>query len=166
MNDLLDKVFIRPRISPWGAPVLFLKKKDGSRRMSINYRQSNKVTFKNKDPIPRIDDLFDQLHGASHFPKIDLRSGYHQLKVRDSDIPKIAFRTGYGNYEFVFMSSGLTNAPAVFMDLMNRVFKKYMDLFVIIFIDNILIYSMNDEEHASHLKILLQTLKDRQLLLS
>ncbi|WMV25807.1 hypothetical protein MTR67_019192 [Solanum verrucosum] len=163
LKDLLDKGFIRPSISPWGAPVLFVKKKDGSLRMCIDYRQLNKVTIKNKYPIPRIDDLFDQLQGASHFSKIDLRSGYHQLRVRDSDIPKTAFRTRYGHYEFVVMSFGLTNAPAAFMDLMNRVFKQYLDLFVIVFIDDILIYSRNKEEHASHLRVVLQTLKDHQL---
>ncbi|KAH0671258.1 hypothetical protein KY285_025475 [Solanum tuberosum] len=132
LKDLLDKGFIRPSISPWGAPVL-------------------------------IDDLFDQLQGASHFSKIDLRSSYHQLRVRDSDIPKTAFRTRYGHYEFVVMSFGLTNAPAAFMDLMNRVFKQYLDLFVIVFIDDILSYSRNEDEHASHLRVVLQTLKDRQL---
>ncbi|KAH0713646.1 hypothetical protein KY289_009605 [Solanum tuberosum] len=152
LKDLLDKGFIRPSISPWGAPVLFVKKKDGSLRMCIDYRQLNEVTIKNKYPIPRIDDLFDQLQGASHFSKIDLRSGYHQLRVRDSDIPKAAFRTRYGHYEFVVMSFGLTNAPAAFTDLVNRVFKQYLDLFVIIFIDDILIYSRNEEEHASYYK--------------
>ncbi|KAH0698841.1 hypothetical protein KY284_013056 [Solanum tuberosum] len=163
LKDLLDKGFIRPSISPWGAPVFFVKKKDGSLRMCNDYRQLNKVTINKKYPIPRIDDLFDQLQGASHFSKIDLRSGYHQLRVRDSDIPKKAFRTRYGHYEFVVMSFGLTNAPATFMDLMNRVFKQYLDLFVIVFIDDILIYSRNEEEHASHLRVVLQTLKDRQL---
>ena len=123
LKDLLDKGFIRPSISPWGAPVLFVKKKDGSLRMCIDYRQLNKVTIKNKYLIPRIDDLFDQLQGASHFSKIDLRSGYHQLRVRDSDISKTAFRILYGHYISVVMSSGLTNAPAAFMDLMKRVFK-------------------------------------------
>ncbi|WMV43384.1 hypothetical protein MTR67_036769 [Solanum verrucosum] len=163
LKDLLDKGFIRPSISPWGALVLFVKKKDGSLRMCIDYKQLNKVTIKNKYPIPRIDDLFDQLQGASHFSKIDLRSGYHQLRVRDSDIPKTAFRTRYGYYEFVVMSFGLTNALVAFMDLMNRVFKQYLDLFVIVFIDDILIYSRNEEEHASHLRVVLQTLKDHQL---
>ena len=110
LKDLLDKGFIRPSISPWSAPVLFVKKKDGSLRMCIDYRHLNKVTIKNKYPIPRIDDFFDQLQGASHFSKIDLKSGYQQLRVKDSDIPKIAFKTRYGHYEFVVMSFGLTNA--------------------------------------------------------
>ncbi|KAH0723877.1 hypothetical protein KY290_005311 [Solanum tuberosum] len=164
LKDLLDKGFIRPSISPWGVPVLFVKKKDGFLRMCIDYRQLNKVTIKNKYPIPRIDNLFDQLQGASHFLKIDLRSDYHQLRVRDSDIPKTAFRTWYGHYEFVVMSFGLTNALAAFIDLLNRVFKQYLDLFVIVFIDDILIYSRNEEEHVTHLRVVLQTLKDRQLL--
>ena len=132
-------------------------------QMCIDYRHLNKVTVKNNYPIPRIDDLFDQLQGASHLSKIDLRLGYHQPRVRDSDIPKRAFRTWYGHYEFVFMSFGLTNAPTASMDLMNRMFKQYLDLFVIFFIDDILIYSRSEEEHASHLRIVLQTLKDRQL---
>ena len=139
LKDLLDKGFIRTSISPLGAPVLFVKKNDGSLRMCIDYRQLNKVTTKNKYHILRIDDLFDQLQGASNFLKIDLRSGYHQLRVKDSDILKTTFRTRYGHYEFVAMSFGLTNALASFMDLMNRVFKQYLDLFVIVFIDDILI---------------------------
>ena len=143
LKDLLEKGFIRPSISPWGAPVLFVRKKDGSLRMCIDYRQLNKVTVKNRYPLPRIDDLFDQLQGASFFSKIDLHSGYHQLRVRECDIPKTAFRTRYGHYEFVVMSFGLTNAPAAFMDLMNRVFKQYLDMFVIVFIDDILVYSPN-----------------------
>ncbi|KAH0738661.1 hypothetical protein KY290_037366 [Solanum tuberosum] len=163
LKDLLEKGFIRPSVSPWGAPVLFVRKKDGSLRMCIDYRQLNKVTIKNKYPLPRIDDLFDQLQGATCFSKIDLRSGYHQLRVRERDIPKTAFRTRYGHYEFLVMSFGLTNAPAAFMDLMNRVFKPYLDMFVIIFIDGILIYSRNEEDHANHLRIVLQTLKDKEL---
>ncbi|KAH0679850.1 hypothetical protein KY284_020935 [Solanum tuberosum] len=163
LKDLLDKGFIRPSVSSWGAPVLFVRKKDGSLRMCIDYRQLNKVTIKNKYPLPKIDDLFNQLQGASCFSKIDLRSGYHQLKVRECDISKTTFRTRYGHYEFLVMSFGLTNAIAAFMDLMNRVFKPYLDMFVIVFIDDILIYLRNKEDHVSHLRIVLQTLKDKQL---
>lgn len=163
LEDLLDKGFIRPSVSPWGAPVLFVKKKDGSLRLCIDYRQLNKVTVKNKYPLPRIDDLFDQLQGAQCFSKIDLRSGYHQLRIRNEDIPKTAFRTRYGHYEFLVMSFGLTNAPAAFMDLMNRVFKPYLDKFVVVFIDDILIYSKSREEHEQHLKIVLQILREHRL---
>ncbi|KAH0633476.1 hypothetical protein KY284_036262 [Solanum tuberosum] len=163
LKDLLDKGFIQPSISPWGALVLFVRNKDGSLRMCIDYRQLNKVTIKNKYPLPRIDDLFDQLIGASYFSTIDLHLGYHQLRVRRVDIPKTAFRTRYGNYVFLVMSFGLTNAPATFMDLMNRVFRHYLDMFVIIFIDVILIYSRSENEHMDHLRIVLQVLKDYQL---
>jgi hypothetical protein len=163
LQDLLDKGFIRASTSPWGAPVLFVKKKDGSMRLCIDYRQLNKVTIKNKYPLPRIDELFDQLQGAQCFSKIDLRSGYHQLKIKKEDIPKTAFRTRYGHYEFLVMSFGLTNAPAAFMDLMNRVFKPFLDQFVIVFIDDILIYSKSKEEHEQHLRLVLQTLKEKQL---
>ncbi|CAN4114247.1 unnamed protein product [Withania somnifera] len=120
LRDLLDKGFIHSSVSPWGAPVLFVKKKDGSMRMCIDYRRLNKVTVKNKYPLPRIDDLFDRLRGAAVFSKIDLRSGYHRLRIRTEDIPKTAFRTCYGHFEFLVMSFGLTNAPAAFMDLMHR----------------------------------------------
>ncbi|GKC80034.1 putative reverse transcriptase domain-containing protein, partial [Tanacetum coccineum] len=155
--------FIRPSSSPWGAPVLFVKKKDGSFRMCIDYRELNKLTVKNRYPLPRIDDLFDQLQGSSVYSKIDLRSGYHQLRVREEDIPKTAFRTRYGHYEFQVMPFGLTNAPAVFMDLMNRVCKPYLDKFVIVFIDDILIYSKSKQEHEKHLKIILELLKKEEL---
>ena len=163
LKDLLDKGFIRPSVSPWGAPVLFVRKKDGSLRMCIDYRQLNKVTVKNKYPLPRIDDLFDQLQGVSYFSKIDLRSGYHQLKVRECDIPKTAFQICYGHFEFLVMSFGLTNAPAAFMDLMNRVFRPYLDMFVIVFIDDILVYSRSEDEHSDHLRTVLQTLRDHKL---
>ena len=143
LKDLLDKGFIRPSIFSWGAPVLFVKKKDRSLRMCINYRQLNKVTIKNKYPLSQINDLFDKLQGANYFSKIDLRSGYHKLRVRGEDIPKMVFHTRYGHYEFIVMSIGLTNAPKTFMDLMNRVFQSYQDSFVIVFINEILVYSKN-----------------------
>ncbi|KAL0551242.1 hypothetical protein IC582_010328 [Cucumis melo] len=163
LQELLDKGFIRPSVSPWGAPVLFVKKKDGSMRLCIDYRELNKVTVKNRYPLPRIDDLFDQLQGATVFSKIDLRSGYHQLRIKEEDVPKTAFRSRYGHYEFIVMSFGLTNAPAVFMDLMNRVFREFLDTFVIVFIDDILIYSKTEAEHEEHLRMVLQTLRDNKL---
>ena len=163
LQELLDKGFIRPSTSPWGAPVLFVRKKDGSLRMCIDYRELNKVTIKNRYPLPRIDDLFDQLQGASYFSKIDLRSGYHQLKVREEDVPKTAFRTRYGHFEFVVMPFGLTNAPAIFMDLMNRVCRPMLDKFVIVFIDDILIYSRSQVDHESHLREVLEMLRKEKL---
>ncbi|GJY43347.1 putative reverse transcriptase domain-containing protein [Tanacetum coccineum] len=163
LQELQDKRFIRPSHSPWGAPVLFVKKKDGSFRMCIDYRELNKLTIKNRYPLPRIDDLFDQLQGARYFSKIDLRSGYHQLRVHDDDISKTAFRTRYGHFEFTVMPFGLTNAPAVFMDLMNRVCKPYLDKFVIVFIDDILIYSKTKEDHENHLRLMLDLLRKEKL---
>ncbi|GJT73928.1 putative reverse transcriptase domain-containing protein [Tanacetum coccineum] len=163
LQELSDKGFIRPSSSPWGAPVLFVKKKDGLFIMCIDYRELNKLTMKNRYPLPRIDDLFDQLQGSSIYSKIYLRSGYHQLRVREQDIPKTAFRTRYGHYEFQVMPFGLTNAPTVFMDLMNRVCKPYLDKFVIVFIDNILIYSKDRKEHEEHLKVILELLKNEKL---
>ncbi|GJV83158.1 putative reverse transcriptase domain-containing protein [Tanacetum coccineum] len=163
LQELSDKGFIRPSSSPWGAPVLFVKKKDGSFQMCIDYRELNKLTVKNRYPLPRIDDLFDQLQGSRVYSKIDLRSGYQQLRVRDEDISKTAFRTLYGHYEFQVMPFGLTNAPAVFMDLMNRVCKLYLDKFMIVFIDDIWIYSKGKEEHAEHLKLILELLKKEEL---
>lgn len=163
LEDLLDKGYIRPSVSPWGAPVLFVKKKDGSLRMCVDYRELNNVTVKNRYPLPRIDDLFDQLQGAGVFTKIDLRSGYHQLRVTGNDVEKTAFRTRYGHYEFLVMPFGLTNAPAVFMDLMNRVFRPYLDQFVVVFIDDILIYSKTEEEHEEHLRLVLEILRENKL---
>ncbi|GKB54627.1 putative nucleotidyltransferase, ribonuclease H [Tanacetum coccineum] len=163
LRELLEKGFIRPSLSPWGAPVLFVKKKDGSFRMCIDYRELNKLTVKNRYPLPRIDDLFDQLQGSSVYSKIDLRSGYHQLRIKEEDIPITAFRTRHSHFEFQVMPFGLTNAPAVFMDLMNRVCKPYLDKFVIVFIDDILVYSKDKEEHEKHLNIILEFLKKERL---
>jgi hypothetical protein len=163
IDELLEKGYIRPSTSPWAAPVLFVEKKDGTKRMCIDYRALNEVTVKNKYPLPRIEDLFDQLRGASVFSKIDLRSGYHQLRIRPSDIPKTAFITKYGLHEFMVMSFGLTNAPAYFMYLMNSVFMDYLDKFVVVFIDDILVYSQNEQEHEEHLRKVLQMLRDCQL---
>ena len=163
MEELVSKGIVRPSTSPWGAPVLFVKKKDGSFRLCIDYRELNKVTIRNQYPLPRIDDLFDQLQGARIFSKIDLRSGYHQLKIRSEDVPKTAFKTRYGHYEFLVMPFGLTNSPAVFMDLMNRIFQPYLDQFVIVFIDDILIYSGSREDHEENLRVVLQILRENQL---
>ena len=163
MEEMVKKGFVRPSTSPWGASALFVKKKDGSMRLCIDYRELNKVTIRNQYPLPRIDDLFDQLQGAKVFSKIDLRSGYHQLRVHDEDVSKTAFRTRYGHFEFLIMPFGLTNAPAAFMDLMNRIFRPYLDQFVIVFIDDILIYLGSGEEHAKHLGIVLQTLREHRL---
>ena len=146
-----------------GRAGIFVKKKDGTFRMCIDYHELNKLTVKNRYPLPRIDDQFDQLQGSSVYSKIDLRSGYHQLRVREEDIPKTAFKTRYGHYEFQVMPFGLTNAPAVFMDLMNQVCKPYLDKFMIVFIDDILIYSCNEEEHAQHLRTILELLREEKL---
>ena len=132
-------------------------------RLCIDYRELNKVTIKNKYPLSRIDDLFDQLQGATIFSKIDLRSGYHQLRIREEDIPKTVFRSRYGHYEFLGMSFGLTNAPAVFMELMNRVFKEFLDTFVIVFIDDILVYSKSEAEHEEHLRKVLTIMRTQRL---
>ena len=163
LQELLDKGFIRPSTSPWGAPVLFAKKKGKTLRLCIDYRQLNRVTIKNRYLLPRIDDLFDQLRGARVYSKIDLCIGYHQLRVRDTDIPKTAFRTHYRHFEFTVMPIGLMNALAAFMDLMHRVFQPYLDQFVVVFVDDILIYSQSEWEHEYHLRIVLQLLRDHRL---
>ncbi|GJZ28949.1 putative reverse transcriptase domain-containing protein, partial [Tanacetum coccineum] len=163
LQELSDKGFIRPISSPWGAPVLFVKKKDGYFWMCIDYRELNKLTMKNRYPLPKIDDLFDQFQGSIVNTKTDLRSSYHQLRVREEDIPKTAFRTCYGHYEFQVMPFGLTNVSAIFMDLMNQVCKPYLDKLVIFFIDDILIYSESEEEHAEHFKLNLELFKKEEL---
>ena len=163
LEELMEQGFIRNSASSWGAPILFVKKKDGSLRLCIDYRMLNQATIKNKYPLPRIEDLFDQLQRAKIFSKIDLRSGYHQLRIREEDVSKIAFRTRYGLYEFVVMPFGLTNAPAAFMDLMNRIFRPFVDTFVIVFIDDILIYSETPEQHREHLHIVLGVLREHRL---
>ena len=155
LEELLEKGFICPSSSPWGCPAIFVKKKDNTLRMCVDYRPLNVVTIKNKYPLPRIDTLFDQLASAKVFSKIGLRSGCHQIKIQPQDIPKIAFSTRYGLYEYLVMSFGLTNAPAFFMYLMNSVFMPELDKFVVVFIDDILIYFNNNEEHAQHLRIVL-----------
>ena len=146
-----------------GSPVLLVEKKDGSLRMVVDYRALNEVTIKNKYPLSMINDLFDQLVGAKVFSKIDLRSGYHQLKIREQDIPKTAFTTRYGLYEYTVMSFGLTNAPAYFMSMMNKVFMEYLDKFVVVFIDDILVFSKSEEEHKEHLCLVLEKLREHQL---
>ena len=140
--------------------MLLAEKMDGSLRMVVDYRGLNEVTIKNKYPLPMINDLFDQLQGAKVFSKIDLRSGYHQLKIREQDIPKTAFTTRYGLYEYTVMSFGLTNAPAYFMNMMNKVFMEFLDKFIVVFIDDILVYSKNEEEHKEHLRLVLEKLRE------
>jgi len=153
LKDYLDKGLIRPCISPWGTPALLLNKKDGGKRLYINYRELNKITIRNKYPLLRTDD-----HGAEVFSKLDLQSMYHQVKFKKKDIPKTTFRTRYGHYEFLVMPFGVTNAPTVFMNLMNHIFSAYLDQFVAVFIDDILIYSKSHEKHGEHLRTVLQTL--------
>jgi hypothetical protein len=155
IQELQEKGYIRPSSSPWGAPVIFVLKKDGTQMMCMDYRALSEVIVKNKCSLPWIDDLFDQVRGACVFSKFDLRSGYQQLKIRDSDIPKTAFITRYGLYEYTLMSFGLTNAPTYFMYLMNKVFLEYLDNFMVVFIDDILIYSKDEEEHEKHLHLVL-----------
>jgi hypothetical protein len=163
LQELLKKGYIRPSVSPWGASVLFMKKKDGKLRLCIDFRQLNKVTVKNKYHLSRIDGLFDQLKDVKIFSKIDLRSGYHQVRIKDEDISKTTFRTRYGHYEFTVVSFGLSNTPVIFMCLLNSVFRDFLDEFVIVFLDDILVYSKLEEEHEHHLRMVLQVLKEHQL---
>ena len=163
LDDLLQRDHIRPSVSPYGAPILFVKKKDGSKRMVVDYRALNKITVKNKYPLPRTDELMDRLVGAKCFSKLDLLSGYHQVRIADKDIPKTAFRTRYGHYEFKVLPFGLTNAPATFMRLMNDIFRPYLDKFVIVFLDDILIFSRTPEEHEQHLRQVLTLLRQHRL---
>jgi hypothetical protein len=163
LKDLLDKGFIHPSSSPWGCPALFVSKKDKCLHLHVDYRPQNAITIKNKYPLPCIDILFDQLAGAQVFSKIDLCSGYHQIKTRDEDIPKTAFSMRYGLYEYLVMSFGLTNAPAHFMYLMNSVFMPELNKFVVVFIEDILVYSKSTEDHEEHLRVVLQRLWDHQL---
>jgi hypothetical protein len=163
LKKLLEQGFVRPSASPWGSPVLFVEKKDGTKRMCIDYRTLNSMTIKNKYPLPRIEDLLDRLKKAKLFSKIDLRSGYHQMKIREQDIPKTAFTTRYGLYEFMVVWFGLTNAPAYFMNLMNKVFMEELDRFVVVFIDDVLIYSETTEEHEEHLRVVLERLRHQKL---
>jgi hypothetical protein len=163
LKKLLEQGFVRTSASPWGSPVLFVEKKDGTKRMCLYYRTLNSMTIKNKCPLTRIEDLLDRLKKVKFFSKIDMRSGYHQMKIREQDIPKIAFTTRYGLYEFVVVSFGLTNAPAYFMNLMNKVFMEELERFVVMFIDDILIYSETVEEHEEHLRIVLERLRQQKL---
>ena len=161
--ELLDKGLIRLSTSPWGAPILFAKKKDKTLLLCIDYQLLNRTTTKNRYPLLRIDDLFDQLRGAKVYSKMDLRTGYNQLRVREAEIPKTAFRTRYGHFEFMVIPFELTNAPGAFMDLMHRVFQLYLDQFFVVFLDDILIYSQSEKEHEDHLRVVLKLLRDHQL---
>src|SRR6202051_3891419 len=163
LTELMDKGYVQESKSPYGAPVLFVKKKDGSMRMCVDYRALNKITIKNKYPLPRIDELLDRLLGAKYFSKIDLRAGSWQVRIAEEDVPKTAFRTRYGHYEFLVMPFGLTNAPATFMHLMQQTFREHLDDSVIVFIDDVLVYSKTKHEHEQHLRTVLQVLRDKQL---
>lgn len=158
LEDLLENMFVRPSVSLWGAPVLLVTKKDGNMRLYVDYRQLNKVTTKNKCALLRIDDLMDQLVGACVFRKIDMRSGYHHIRVKIKDIPKTTFTTRYGHYEYSMMLFGVSNAIDAFMDYMNIIFHPYLDQFVAVFIDKILVYLKSDEEHVEYLRVVSQTL--------
>jgi hypothetical protein len=163
LEEILNKGYIHPSVSPWGALVLFVKKNDGNLRLCMDLRQLNKVNVKNKYPLPRIDELFDQLKNAKIFSKIDLRSGYHQVRIKDEYISNTTFRKSYGHYDFTVVPFDLSNAPVVFMCLMNGIFREYLDKLVSVFLDDILIYSKSEEEHEQHLKMVLQVLREHRL---
>lgn len=163
LEQLTESGFIRPSKSPFGAPILFVKKKDGSMRMCVDYRALNGITVKNSYPLPRVDELFDRLQGAKVFSKIDLRSGYHQIRIAPEDVPKTAFRTRYGHFEFLVLPFGLTNAPATFMPLMHQIFRPLLDRFVLVFLDDILIYSKNMQQHEQHVREVLALLRQHKL---
>lgn len=163
LDELLKAGFIRPSKSPFGAPILFVKKKTGEMRMCVDYRALNNITIKNSYPLPRIDELFDRLQGAKYFSKIDLRSGYHQIRIAEGDEAKTAFRTRYGHFEFLVLPFGLTNAPGTFMHLMHETFRQHLDNFVLVFLDDILIFSKTLEEHEQHVKQVLDTLRKEKL---
>jgi hypothetical protein len=162
-NELLDLRLIHPSVSPWGAPVIVIRKKDGSWRLCIDYRQLNKATIKSQYLLPRNDDMFDQMKGATGFSRIDLRSGNHQLRIKEEDIPKTTFKTRFGHYEFTILPLGLTNVPGVFMSSTNGVFQDYLEKFIQVFIDDILIYFRMMEEHDEHLRLVLHCLQENKL---
>ena len=159
----MDKGFIQPSVSLFGAPVLFVHKKNGTLRLCVDYRALNKINIKNRYPLPRIEDLMDRLVGSCYFTKIDLHSGYHQIRIKGEDVHKTAFRTRYGHYEFLVMPFGLTNAPATFMTLMNDIFHEFLDQFVIVYLDDILIYSRTKEDHVKHVHLVLRKLREHHL---
>jgi hypothetical protein len=163
LTMLLESGFIQPSKSPFGAPIIFVPKKNGKLRMCVDYRALNAITVKNRYPLPRIDELMDRLHGATVFTKLDLQSGYWQIRIKEEDIPKTAFRTRYGHYEWKVLPFGLTNAPATFQALMNNVLRPYLDQFVVVYLDDILIYSRTPEEHEQHLQLVLKALEDNEL---
>jgi hypothetical protein len=163
LEELLAKGYIKPSKSPYGAPVLFVHKKDGTLRMCVDYRAVNKATVKNHYPLPRIDDLFDRLSGTKVFSRIDLRSRYYQIRIVEGDEEKTACRTRYSSYEFMMMPFGLTNVPATFCTLINDIFREWLDNFVVVYIDDILIYSGSLEEHAEHLRKVFQRLRENKL---
>ena len=163
LKELLAKGFIRPSRSPWGSPMFLVEKPDGGKRMVIDYRALNAATQRNRYPLPRVDELFDQLQGARYFSKIDLRTGYWQIRVAAEDVPKTAFTSRHGHFEWLVLPMGLTNAPAEFMALMENTFRQELNRSVLVFLDDILIYSRTLEEHERHLRVVLQRLQSQKL---